>query len=60
MKVTRSPIEPVGVTIERMREHLHTHNIEESFRVKKPMMLKRVIEQERVLHAVHNVLAAGR
>jgi hypothetical protein len=49
MKVTRSLIEPVGVTIERAREHLHT-NIEESCRVKKPTMLKRVTEQERVKH----------
>ena len=83
MKVTRSLIEPVGVTVERTREpYIHAHNNEESFWVKKLTMLKRVTEQERVkhyppsqnlyatrgagsaegarLHAVHDVLAAGR
>jgi hypothetical protein len=40
----------VVVFVPRTPTYVCTHNIEESFRVKKLMMFKRVIEQERVKH----------
>jgi len=38
IKVSR-PVDSTTVTIERLDEHTHTHDIEESFRIKKPSIL---------------------
>ena len=45
MKVTRSLVELVGMTVKQSQEYLHSYDIEKSFRVKKLTMLKRVIER---------------
>jgi len=37
-KVSR-PVDGTSVTVERLDEHIHTHDIEESFRTKKPSIL---------------------
>lgn len=45
IKVSR-PIDGTAITIERLNEHTHTHDIEESFRIKRPSILVRYIKAE--------------
>ncbi|KAF8433176.1 hypothetical protein BGX38DRAFT_211774 [Terfezia claveryi] len=45
IKVSR-PVNGSAVTIERLDEHTHTHDVEESFRIKKPSILLRYIKSE--------------
>ena len=45
IKVSR-PVDGSAVTIERMDEYTHTHDIEESFRIKKPSILVNYIATE--------------
>ncbi|KAF8428713.1 hypothetical protein EV426DRAFT_711386 [Tirmania nivea] len=47
IKVTR-PVDGTTVTIERLDEHTHNHDIEESFRIKKPSILINSIKAEAV------------
>jgi hypothetical protein len=46
MKVTRSLEGEQLVTVERLDEHLHTHDIEESFRIKKPSIIFNFLRAE--------------
>jgi len=45
IKVSR-PVDGTSVTVERLDEHIHTRDIEESFRTKKPSILLGCIESE--------------
>lgn len=45
IKVSR-PVDGTAVTIERLDEHTHTHDIEESFRIKKPSILLGYLRSE--------------
>jgi len=45
IKVSR-PVDGTVVIIERLDEHTHTHDIEESFRIKKPSILRDYIKTE--------------
>ena len=53
IKVSR-PVDGTAVVIERLDEHTHTHDIEESFQIKKPSILVNSIKAE----AVKNYSAA--
>ncbi|KAF8415879.1 hypothetical protein EV426DRAFT_628739 [Tirmania nivea] len=54
-------VDGTAVTIERLDSHIHTHNIEESFRIKKPSILQEYLKSEaiknysaaQIYHAVH-------
>ena len=60
IKVSR-PIDNTVVLVERLDEHTHFHNIEESFRIKKPTILMTYIKSEvvknyspaQIFHALH-------
>jgi hypothetical protein len=60
MKIMRDVAPPHTVTIERLDEHEHTHDLEAGFRIRKPTILKRAIRAEvekncssaQILHAV--------
>jgi len=45
IKVSR-PVDGTSVTVERLDEHIHTHDIEESFRTKKPSIFLGYIKSE--------------
>ncbi|KAF8458139.1 hypothetical protein BGX38DRAFT_649404 [Terfezia claveryi] len=45
IKVSR-PVDGTAVTVERLDEYTHTHDIEESFRIKKPSILVGCIKSE--------------
>ncbi|KAF8446829.1 hypothetical protein BGX38DRAFT_1330659 [Terfezia claveryi] len=57
MKVSR-PVDGSAVTIERLDEHTHSHDIEESFRIKKPSILLEYIISEAAKNysAAHKIL----
>ena len=62
IKVSR-PVDGTAVTIERLDDHTHTHDIEESFQIKKPSILVNSIKAEtaknysasQIFHALHGV-----
>ncbi|KAF8428782.1 hypothetical protein EV426DRAFT_585898 [Tirmania nivea] len=63
IKVSR-PVDGTAVTVERLDEHTHTHDIEESFRIKKPSILVGYIKSEAAKNysaaqIYHAVLGAG-
>ncbi|KAF8458120.1 hypothetical protein BGX38DRAFT_1265408 [Terfezia claveryi] len=45
IKVSR-PVDGTAVTIERLDEHIHSHDIEESFRIRKPSILLGYLKSE--------------
>ncbi|KAF8456874.1 hypothetical protein BGX38DRAFT_1327066 [Terfezia claveryi] len=55
-------VDGTAVTIERLDEHTHTHDIEESFQIKKPSILVGYIKSEaaknysasQIYHAIHS------
>ncbi|KAF8418741.1 hypothetical protein EV426DRAFT_618294 [Tirmania nivea] len=53
IKVSK-PVDGTAVTIERLDSHIHTHDIEESFRIKKPSILQGYLKSE----AIKNYSAA--
>jgi hypothetical protein len=64
MKVSRSLEGEQLVKVERLDEHLHTHDIEESFRIKKPTILFNFLRAEvakghTAAHIFHTFRAAG-
>jgi len=62
IKVSR-PVDGTAVTIERLDDHTHTHDIEESFQIKKPSILVNSIKAEtaknysasQIFHALRGV-----
>ena len=63
IKVSRPVDSTATMTIERLDEHIHTHDIEESFQIKKPSILLGYIKSEvaknyspaQIYHAVRGV-----